>query len=168
MKKLTRKNLDELTNAMPVISEQDQRSCVGGAPGDILDISGGYLIEMSGGTVFFGENGFMTFYRDVTFSTKNVVDGAAYQLNGVIHISDSWVNNGFSNDDFAHEYDHFLQQQEMGTAAYLATVVIPSVWSAWTDPENHANEPFEIDATERGMEYKNNNTWDPNNSGGPF
>ena len=160
MKKLTRKNLDELTNAMPVISEQDQRSCVGGAPGDILDISGG--------TVFFGENGFMTFYRDVTFSTKNVVDGAAYQLNGVIHISQSWANNGFSNDDFAHEYGHFLQQQEMGTLAYLRYVAIPSMESVWTDPDNHASEPFEIDATERGMEYKNNNTWYPNNSGGPF
>lgn len=87
-----------------------------------------------------------------------MAQNAAYQLNGTIHISDSWANNGFSNFDFAHEYGHYLQQEEIGTANYLVNVAIPSVISAWTNPENHSSQSYEIDATERGIGYMNNNS----------
>lgn len=66
MKKLTKKSLDELAQVMPVINELGQRKYLGGKVGDTLYISGGFLMEVPGGTSFFSDNGIETFYRGLS------------------------------------------------------------------------------------------------------
>lgn len=119
----------------------------------VLPITGGLLAAGRRGTTFHGENGLQVFFPGIRFSTNLVVPHAAYQLGGVIHISVTWAGRGFDLNAFAHEYGHFLQQQEWGILYYLFKVAIPSVYSAWFFPATHHLNWYEQDATLRGNRW---------------
>lgn len=155
MKKLTKKNLVELAEVLPVIDSNLQRKFVGGGDAT-LRIEGGYLVDTAEGVVFKSDSGCEMFFEGVDISTSSVAEYSAYQFNGTIHISQSWADSGFGISVFVHEYGHYLQQNEMGTFKYITDVAIPSVYSAATDPENHSSQSYEQDATERGEVYWNN------------
>lgn len=140
---------------MLVLNCEEERLVIGGT--DQLRIKGGYLEEKDGGTYFYGDDGSSVFFKDVGFYTSLVANGDDYQWIEVICVSGNWANSGFSVYDFAHEYGHYLQQEDMGTGKYLVNIAIPSVYSASTDPYNHSSQSYEQDATNRGEEYLNNN-----------
>jgi len=120
---------------------------------NVLPITGGFLEAGMGGTTFHGKNGMKVFFPGIRFSTNMVAPHAAYQLGGVIYISVSWARRGFDLKAFAHEYGHFLQQQEWGILYYLFKVAIPSVFSAWFFPATHYLKSYEQDATFRGNRW---------------
>ena len=152
MRKLTKKSLNELAMTLPVVEKEIQTSFVGGGNGDTYNIVGGRLEDTTEGVVFHSDSGFSVTFNGVDIATSYVTSGAAYQLNGTIHIDEGWLNSGFGISDFVHEYGHYLQQQEMSTSGYYVEAAT-SVWSAWTDPENHMDRPFEKEATQKGEEY---------------
>lgn len=121
-----------------------------GLKSSVLPITGGFLASDRGGTTFRGMDGLQLFFPGVRFSTRMVAPRAAYQIGGTIYISRSWANSGFNLKAFAHEYGHYLQQQEWGTLYYVFKVAIPSVYSAWFFPDTHHLNWFEQDATARG------------------
>ena len=82
------------------------------------------------------------------------MNGTAYQLNGMIHVSSSWANDGFNVYDFAHEYGYYLQQEEMGSLKYYM-MAMASVYSVYSNPGNHLQQPFEMEASRLGLEYLN-------------
>lgn len=153
MKKLTKEDLTELSKTLTLIEPNAQRQFIGGAGrnGDRLRISGGTLIDTAEGVDFISDTGEKTHFKGVDISTSWVLDDTAYQLNGTIHISEKWAKDGFDIYDFAHEYGHYLQQQDPDYN-YPVTM-LQSMWSVATDSGNHANQPFEKDATRRGEEY---------------
>ncbi|MGE9312244.1 hypothetical protein ACLOAU_11375 [Niabella sp. CJ426] len=121
-----------------------------------MRIQGGTLYADLNGTTYIGDDGAVCYFQGVSFTTDCATGGkAAYQLDGIIHVTDDWANDGFDIYKFSHEYGHYLQQQQMGDAAYYAYVVGPSVWSAATDPSNHPNQWFEDAATVNGDIYYN-------------
>ena len=156
MKKLTKKDLTELSKTLTLIEPNAQRQFIGGAGrnGERLRISGGTLIDTAEGVDFISDTGEITHFKGVDFSTSWVFDDTAYQLNGTIHISKEWLKGGFDIYKFAHEYGHYLQQQDPNHNYTLT--VIKSVYSLLTNPRNHENQPFEKDATRRGNEYLEN------------
>lgn len=157
-RKITKASIEELRKEMPVLNEEEEQSIVGG---ERIRISGGYLESVDGGTYFYGDNGSTVFFKGVDFSidSKLIADYSAYQFNGTIHVEEKWAYNGFDIYVFAHEYGHYLQQEEMGFWNYLTDVAIPSMYSAQhNDPYTHSQQPFEKDATKRGEEYLNKNT----------
>ena len=153
MKKLTKKDLTELSKTLLLIEPNAQRQFIGGAGrnGDTLCISGGTLIETPEGVDFVSDSGEITHFAGANFSTSWVFGNTAYQLNGTIHIGKKWLKNGFNIYNFAHEYGHYLQQQDPNYNYTLT--ILKSLYSVLTDPKNHANKPFEKDATRRGYEY---------------
>lgn len=153
MKKLTKQCLVELSETLTLIEPNVQRQFVGGAgdTGDRLPISGGTLVDTQSGVDFISNSRQVTHFKGVDISTSWVREGTAYQLNGTIHIDEGWAKNGFNIYDFAHEYGHYLQQQDPNHC-YLTTI-LKSVYSVISDPGNHKNQPIEIDATRRGNEY---------------
>ena len=157
MKKLNKEDLTGLSKTLTLIEPNAQRQFIGGAGrnGEHLRISGGTLIDTAAGVDFISDTKEITHFKGVDFSTSYVFDNTAYQLNGMIHISEKWLKNGFNIYDFAHEYGHYLQQQDPNYN-YLATM-LESGFSVLTDPENHDNQPFEKDATRRGEEYLRKN-----------
>lgn len=157
MKRLTKEDLTELSRTLTLIEPNAQRQFIGGAgrDGDTLCISGGTLIDTPEGVDFISDSGETTHFSGVDLSTSWVTRNAAYQLNGTIHIGKKWLKNGFNLYDFAHEYGHYLQQRDPNHN-YLCTM-LKSVYSLLTDPKNHENQPFEIDATRRGYEYLRDN-----------
>lgn len=142
---------------MTLIEPNAQRQFIGGAGrnGEHLRISGGTLIDTAAGVDFISDTKEVTHFKGVDFSTSWVRDDTAYQLNGTIHISEKWLKNGFNIYDFAHEYGHYLQQQDPNCNYPL--MAAESAFSELFDPENHANQPFEKDATRRGEEYLRKN-----------
>lgn len=121
-----------------------------------LRIEGGVLREVDEngihGVMYYGDNGATCFFSGVRMTTKLVLNGYAYQFNGTIHVSASWASNGFNVYDFAHEYGHYLQQESMGDAEYYK-IAIQSGYSVITKPEEHPNQPFEVQATDLGNQY---------------
>ncbi len=156
MKKLTKKDLTELSKTLPLIEPNAQRQFIGGAGrnGRTLRIEGGTLMDTPEGVDFISDSGEITHFIGVDLSTSWVTSNAAYQLNGTIHIGKKWLKNGFDLYDFAHEYGHYLQQQDPNHNYTLT--IIKSVYSLLTNPKNHENQPFEKDATRRGNEYLDN------------
>ena len=142
---------------MTLIEPNAQRQFIGGAGrnGEHLRISGGTLIDTAAGVDFISDTKEVTHFKGVDFSTSWVRDDTAYQLNGTIHISEKWLKNGFTIYAFAHEYGHYLQQQDPNCNYPL--MAAESAFSELFDPENHANQPFEKDATRRGEEYLRKN-----------
>lgn len=157
MKKLTKKDLAELSKTLPLIEPNAQRQFIGGAGrnGERLRISGGTLIDTPEGVDFISDSGEITHFKGVDFSTSWVLSDTGYQLNGTIHISKKFIKDGFNIYNFAHEYGHYLQQKDPNHN-YLFTSV-KSIYSLWKDPKNHANQPYEKDATRRGNEYLRDN-----------
>ena len=157
MKKLTKEDLTELSKTLTLIEPNAQRQFIGGAGrnGEHLRISGGTLIDTAAGVDFISDTKEVTHFKGVDFSTSWVRDDTAYQLNGTIHISEKWLKNGFNIYDFAHEYGHYLQQQDPNCNYPL--MAAESAFSELFDPENHANQPFEKDATRRGEAYLRKN-----------
>lgn len=170
MRKLTKLKVAELSKEMPILTIEEEKGVIGGwdpvTGYQTLQIYGGSLIEQSNGTWFYGDDGRRIFFEGIGISTSYVLDRGAYQAGGTIHVGEYWANNGFGVDKFAHEYGHYLQEQEMGGAAYWSQVAVPSAYSAWSDLSNHDNQPYEQDATNRGQSYMNNNTSYPSSGGG--
>ncbi len=145
---------------MPVLGKVDQAFLLGG--GNILYISGGYLENMSYGVLFVGNDGTRCFFNGVSWTTDGlyniipVVENTAYQWNGTIHIDYGWAKDGFNVYNFAHEFGHYLQQEEMGTYNYLRYVAYPSMYNLqFEDGYNHNSMPYETDATSRGIKFFN-------------
>lgn len=157
-------SLQELTIGMQPLGAIDLAAMIGGL-NEQLSISGGVLKNVEGGVLFTGSDGSTCLFEHVSWSTDYVLPGKAYQLNGTIHISESWLNDEeypFTVKRFAHEFGHYLQQQEYGTSSYLWNVAVRSVYSVATDPANHYSEPFEQDATNRGEDYLKDHLKKPN------
>lgn len=155
MRKLTRKSLEELAMMLPVVENEIQASYVGGGNGDSYNIRGGRLEDTTEGVVFHSDSGFSVTFDGVDISTPWwIKDGTAAQKGGTIYIDDGWLNSSFGISDFIHEYGHYLQEQEMSRTEYLKEAA-ESMWSVLIDPENHDNQPFEQEATRKGMEYWN-------------
>ena len=81
MKKLTRKNLDELAKVMPVLSETEQRMFVGGGSGTASDP---YTMEEFESMLISGtwEGGFVQDYGAVLQGI--VVDGSSYKVSDAV------------------------------------------------------------------------------------
>ncbi len=77
--------------------------------------------------------------------------GSAVTIGSYIH-GNSNLKPDFNNWLFQHEYGHYLQSQEMGTA-YLITVGIPSILSPNDDMYDY--QDFEQDANRRAFLYFN-------------
>lgn len=174
-RKLTRATIDEVRKEMPVLNLDDTRRVLGGWDPvngyETIKIDGGFLQEVQDGTWYFGNDGRRIFFDGVGISTAGVVPGTAYQSGGVITISQEWINDAkrpFNIKDFAHEYGHYLQEQEMGSSAYWTDVAIPSAYNMLTDPKSHDYLPCEQDATKRGNDYMDSHTvYPPNGYGTP-
>lgn len=151
MKKIERLKLNVLKEKVQVLTVDEQRQFIAGD--GTWRIKGGYLYEVDGGTIFCGDDDRFVWFPGVGVSTSYVVDGTAYQLNGTIHISEDWLDDGFDIYDFAHEYGHYLQQVEMGNWKYYKDVAAESAGDMITDPDNHSSQPYEQDATERGYNF---------------
>jgi hypothetical protein len=123
-----------------------------------LKISGGRLINAADGVCFVGDDGRVSFFRGVSFSTRGVVRNAAYQLCGCIHISAAWAASGFNLRNFAHEYGHYIQQRRLGLWRYIWKIALPSVYSVFSDARRHAGRAFEQEATALGSEYLSRST----------
>lgn len=119
----------------------------------LFKIQGGYLIPKETHVLFPSDKGEEIIFQGIRVSTSRVVKNAAYQLNGVIYISKNWIKKGFSVQDFAHEYGHYLQQKELGLFKYLVKIAFPSMFSLAAKPKKHFQRPFERDATNKGNEY---------------
>lgn len=164
-RKLTRATIDEIRKEMPVLNLDEKRSVLGGYDPvkgyETIGIAGGYLQENGAGTWFYGEDGRRIFFEGVGISTSCVMPGTAYQSGGVITIAKDWLNDSgypFNVDTFAHEYGHYLQEQEMGSYAYWKDVAVPSGYNLLTDPGSHDYMPYEQDATKRGQDYMDSHT----------
>lgn len=156
MKKLKKLKLHDLEASCDLLSPFEQKRIMGGKD-DIFDIQGGRIAEQNGGVLLTTTDGYSFFFDGVRLTDDWVIGETAYQLNGMIHISYSWIyakEYRFCVNDFLHEFGHYLQQLYYGsTFSYLYHVGIPSGWSCLTDPKNHQNQPYEKDATTLGREY---------------
>lgn len=124
---------------------------------DTIVIAGGELVTTANGVTYYGNNGSCITFTGVKFSTEKVLPNTAYQLNGTIHVSEKWIDNGFNVYNFAHEYGHYIQEEEMGKLDYYK-MAIQSMYNLATDPENHYNMP---QASELGYNYLIHNTTYP-------
>lgn len=152
MKKIKKHSLKSLKENCILLDDSTQMSILGGV--DVLKINGGTLEEINGGVQYTGDDGSSCYFEGVTISTCFVREGTAYQLFGCIHISEDWINGGFSVKNFAHEYGHYLQEKEMGIFDYIVDVAYPSAYNMWfEDGYNHNELECEIDADRRAQEY---------------
>lgn len=167
MKLANRCSLHELAVGMQPLGAIDLAAMIGGL-NEQLPISGGVLENVEGGVLFTGSDGSTCLFEGVSWSTKAVCSGTAYQLSGIIHISYDWINAEeypFNVTNFAHEFGHFLQQQEYGTWNYLWDVAVPSVYDIWHNGgTNHHQQPYEQDADKRGEDYMNEHMKKPETS----
>ena len=167
--KLTRALIDEIRKEMPVLNEDEEKRVQGGwdpVKGyETLRIAGGFLQETGNGTWYYGEDGKQIFFEGIGISTAEpIASGTAFQVGGVISISQDWLNDTrhpFTIKDFAHEYGHYLQELEMGSGSYWKDVAIPSGYNLLTDPGSHDDMPYEQDATKRGNDYMDSHTTYP-------
>jgi hypothetical protein len=156
-RKLTRKSLDELAVIMPIIDKNGQNGFVGGTIVTSIRINGGYLIsydyeneDLVKLTVYQPDSGSTIVFDGVTCSTGSL-NGSAYQFNGIKVGEDSEAN--FDIGTMIHEYGHFLQQEEMGTVAYLAYAGSGSAYGYTFSGVDYYDIPSEKNASERGQEY---------------
>lgn len=166
MKKIQRLSLNGLEETCTLLKDSAQASILGGID---IKIKGGVLQEINGGVQYTGEDGSTCFFSGVSLSTDSA-SGTAYQYGGTIHIDEKWKS--FNINDFAHEYGHYLQEQEMGTFTYTFSVAIPSgldiMWGDFLDwlgisHTDHSNRSYEKDATEKGDDFLKNNMHTPKN-----
>lgn len=113
MKKIQRLSLNELEETCTLLNDYAQASILGGKD---IKIKGGFLQEINGGVQYTGDDGSTCFFSGVSLSTTSP-SGTAYQYGGTIHIDEKW--RSFDVNDFAHEYGHYIQEQEMGTLLIL-------------------------------------------------
>lgn len=160
MKKIQKLSLNGLEETYTLLNDSAQASILGG---EDIKINGGLLQEVNGGVQYTGEDGASCFFSGVSLSTK-ASSGTAYQYGGTIHIDEKWTS--FDINDFAHEYGHYIQEQEMGTFTYTFSVAIPSafdvMWGNYLDwlgisHTDHSNRSYEKDASDKGNDYLKNN-----------
>ncbi|SEJ78985.1 hypothetical protein SAMN05216327_12019 [Dyadobacter sp. SG02] len=144
MKKIS---FDDLIADLSIIeSEQDLNSIRGG---DTIYINGGYIVNSGGNATFYSNNGTsFTLPGATVYSSQNWGDNH-YQLSGGIYLD---PNGGADVSTLIHEYGHYLQQQQMGTGSYIAAG-LGSAYSVYTNPGEHASQPFEVQATNYGYQY---------------
>ena len=164
LKKMTLANrcsLHELAVGMQPLGAIDLAAMIGGLH-EQLSISGGVLENVEGGVLFTGNDGSTCLFEGATFVAGGSLPGSAYQMSGTIHISYDWLNDKkypFNVNNFAHEFGHYLQQQEMGLGSYLVDVAAPSGYDmalryVGCNPGYAHNElPYEKDADDRGKKY---------------
>lgn len=153
MKKIKRLSLNGLEETQMLLNDVTKASIVGGAAAcGGREIAGGTLEERNGGVVYTGNDGSTCFFAGVKLGDGFAVENTAYQLGGVITISKSWTS--FNVDDFAHEYGHYLQEQEMGHWNYFWDVAVYSAYDMLVNGGyGHQDLSVEKDATERGKAY---------------
>ncbi len=118
-----------------------------------IPIAGGVLYNVHEGCLFIAHSGKRCLFAGVRCSLRGVLRDAAYQAGGVIRVSPRWVRDDerpFNIHDFAHEYGHFLQQQDMGSWRYYTRVAIDSLLHPGS---GHYDRHYEADATLRGEQY---------------
>ncbi|MBD1424446.1 hypothetical protein [Sphingobacterium arenae] len=116
-------------------------------------ISGGSVTNHGNGILYKGDDGRIVYFEGVNVATNSFDHNSAYQLNGNIYIGEDWRANGFDVYILAHEYGHYLQQQQYGSDTYYVNVALPSFISAAFNPENHHAQWYEENATHRGEQY---------------
>lgn len=158
MRTLLRKNLDELALTMPIINESDQRNFVGGTIVTSIRINGGYLYsydyendDLGKLTVYQPDNGGAPIIFDGVNCSDGSLGGCAYQLNG-IKVGPNPESN-FDIGIMIHEYGHYLQQEEMGTIAYVIYAGLGSAYGNVVPGVDYYEIPSENNASERGQEY---------------
>jgi hypothetical protein len=156
MRTLKKTDIESMERELRVLKNPEQIKIIGGT--GYLEIKGGALVQLDGGVMYVpfgsGSNGSSSgnavFFEGVTISTSSVTGSTSYQMNGTIHIDSNWAANGFNLCDFAHEYGHYLQQQEWGNAKYYGMAASPD--AQW----------YETNASERGYAYLFNYGWSCN------
>ena len=157
MKKVRRIKLDSLQKDLLYLSKGQLQSFLGGKGKKGTRIYGGTLLNTDNGVVWTGDDGKSGRFYGVSFTIDDVCpDDTAYQLLGTIHIERGWAEDDFNIYNFAHEFGHYLQEEEYGFWEYLK-MASESAKSVLEDPDNHMNQPYEKDATKRGLEYLNKN-----------
>lgn len=155
MKRVRRIKLDSLQKDMLFLPKSQLHVFMGGGD-DLYRINGGTIQNTGAGVVWTGDDGSSCTFYGVSFDVGGFCPGdAAYQLNGTIHIGSDWAEDGFGLYDFAHEFGHYLQQEEYGFWGYVKNVIIPSVGTSGSP--NHYQTPCEKDATKRGEDYLRKN-----------
>lgn len=160
MKKITSKEIAEMSAKTGLTPKSDVPNPP--SQSNAIIISGGELVQMGNDVIYYGNNGAHVTFRGVKYEINKhlIAPNTAYQLNGTIHISQSWLDNGFNIYNFAHEYGHYIQEEDMGKLEYYY-YALQSMYSLLTDPDNHGNTPFEKQAEELGYNYLINNTTYP-------
>jgi len=130
MIKLSRLSLSELEVVIPCFENDALRDVVGGGATGSYAISGGNIVnyEFDGEKycVFYGDNGDSFVFRGVNVGSGSMGGGVAYQLNGTIHLGDSY--SSFDVDDMLHEYGHYMQQI-LGSFGSYVGVAANSLWA---------------------------------------
>lgn len=166
-RKLTRATIDEVRKEMPVIENNEARNVIGGTQVSSIRINGGYLIsydyensEMGKLTVYQPDGGGQPIVFDgVTCSSSSAPDGSGFQLGGVVRVGEQ-PETYFDIGLMIHEYGHYLQEQSMGTGAYLLYAGIGSLKGRLNEDTPYYDIPSERDASNRGDNYMN--TYYPN------
>lgn len=105
MKKLSRKNLDELAKVMPVLSETEQKAFVGGTV--YCDLSGNYL-----GKVGVGDDLKFISQSDFNYYKDNNLEGMGVSLGGLNDAGlEGFIKNHFS---FDNKIIRTSEQSELG------------------------------------------------------
>lgn len=160
-RKLTRALIDEIRKEMPVLSEKESRTTIGG--GDIVGIriNGGYLVsydysDVGGGkfTTYQPDNGGQTIVFDGVTCSYGDINGCAYQING-IHVGE-YPEHNFDISTMIHEYGHVLQQNHhFRGLTYVTTVgagsAAANVYQYFGG--NYYDYPTERQASEWGQDY---------------
>lgn len=153
-KKLSRLNVDELKQTYDVLDTELQRSVVGGYTVTSNDISGGKVVSYSweDGTkysVCIMDDGRQFVFWGAIASSGQAANGAAYQLNGTIHLGDD--PSSIDMNTFIHEYGHYLQQKNEGDLHYVG-VAMYSAYKSMFPGENYYTGS-EKEASEYGQAY---------------
>lgn len=137
MKKLKKLTLNVLQESAQVLSPTEQSSIIGG--GTVYKIGYGTIEDTGYGVWLETDSGYGCFFSGVKIEIGGCVGKSAYQLNGTIHISESWINDpakSFTVYNFMHEYGHYMQQDYGGNAYYTyvgGTSAIVTVYDYFFD-----------------------------------
>lgn len=119
-------------------------------------IADGTLHWCEQGTLFVGHRSERILFRGVRARLGGTLPNTAFQFNGCIRIGRQWQKS-FTVALFAHEYGHFLQQQQLGLWRYTWLAlksVLSVVLSTLLRRHNHFTRSFERNATYRGQQYR--------------
>ena len=164
-KKLTRALIDEIRKEMPVLSEKESRTTIGGGNIVGIRINGGYLIsydysDVGGGkfTSYQPDNGGQTIIFDGVTCSYGDINGCAYHLNG-IHVGE-YPEHNFDIGTMIHEYGHYLQ--ESASAGTVAYAIVAGMGSAGANAYNYLGGnyydfPTEKSASKAGQNYIDQN-----------